>query len=117
MPTLASLAFGGLLDVVKVIGPEPLECFGPVVYGFELLCFEAVASMLTVLVNHDQVHFSKDTEVLGNGRLRKPQLEDNFADDVAGGEDVDDLATPRFGDGIEGIGCRGHSRHLPIVFP
>ena len=50
--------------------------------------------------------------MLGNGRLLKAEFIDNFADGaLLEGEEIENVATAGLGDGVEGVGGGGSTRH------
>ena len=65
----------------------------------------------------DEADVAEYLQVLGHGRLSQAELIDDVTDRSFGsGEENEDVAPSRFGDGVEDVGSRGRTRHDPIIF-
>jgi hypothetical protein len=82
------------------------------------LCVRAVEDLAAVTPLLNQANVAKHSEVLGDRRLREAQRHDDVANGMLSGREiVQDVSTPRFGDGVEGVRRRGGARHRAIIFP
>jgi len=85
--------------------PEAREGFGPVVHGLERLGVGAVEAMASIPANAHQAHPAQDAEVLGDRRLIEAYGHHDLAHlALVGGQKGQNLAAPRLGHGVEGIG-------------
>jgi hypothetical protein len=86
---------------------------------FESLCVRPVQDPPAVAPQSDELDVSEHVQVLGDGRL--PQLErlGNFADrPFIGRDELENLSTTGFGDGVERIRCGQGAGHVLIyTFP
>ena len=74
--------------------------------------------MAAFLPHGDEANFLEDAEVFGDHGLRPAEVMDQAIDGhFAVGERFEDTAALRLGDGIEGIECRGGSRHASNNIP
>src|SRR5262249_32368227 len=101
------------------MAPEVFERLGPVVHGFQLLWVEAIHALPAALVHGNDADLKQNAEMLGHARLRKSQGDNQRAngDRAAPRQQFDNLPPPRFGDGVENVGCRSGSWHVYIIFP
>ncbi len=86
-------------------------------HGLEPLDFQSVEPSLPLLADGYQSHFSQHTEMLGNCWLRHPQVVDELTDGMLASspQQVDDLSSPGFGNGLENIGACGGSWHVASI--
>src|SRR5262245_12706072 len=110
---LAGPLLGTLFDAVELMAPKLLERFGPVVNTLELLGVEPVQALPPLLVHRDEADFAEHAEMLRHRRLRQRHGCDHgsYGQRSAPREQPDNLSPPRFGDGVEYVGCRSSPRH------
>ncbi len=96
-----------------------LERFDPGIHGFELLRVEPIKPLLPLFFDRHDADLSQHTKVLRNRRLRQSQRQHKSADcqRAALRKLFNDLPPPRFGDGVEDVGCCRGSWHGSNIFP
>jgi hypothetical protein len=78
--TLFCFAFRGQFYVVEMVVPEAFESLHPVMNGFQILGIEAVKPVLPILQNIHQADSPQDAKMLGDGRLRNSEPQDEIPD-------------------------------------
>ena len=106
-------------DAPKLPAPMLGEHAGPVVYRFECLGVRSIQDPPAVAPQGDEVDISQHVQVLRDRRL--PQLErlGDFAHrPFIGRDELEDLSTTGFGNGVERIRCGQGAGHVLIyTFP
>ena len=106
------------LDAVELLIPERLEGPDPVVNRLEAFGVQRVEPLLARATHGDKTDFPQDAQVLGDLRLGQAERRDHVVDRLlALGEQVENLPTSRFGDGVEGVRGRWRSCHARIIYP
>jgi hypothetical protein len=73
--------------------------------------------MTSIPADIHESDFEKHSEVLGDGGLRHVEAVNDVSNgSFLGSEKGEDVASARLGDGVEGIGGGGGSRHAVIIF-
>ena len=100
------------VESVQSLVPQSLVLIDPVVDRLQGEGIDPVEPLTSLGTGADQTHVFEHLEMLRHLRLGHGQLGDDVTDGLlAVGEDVEDVPTPRFGDGIERICCGGGSGH------
>src|SRR5437762_5006771 len=89
--TLARLLLGALFDAVKLMAPESLEMFHPVVHGLELSWVQSIHPASATPTDRDDPNSTQHAQVFRHSRLSDSQRIDQIAYRAlaAGGEQVD----------------------------
>ena len=92
--------------------PETFELAGPVVEGLDGVGVGLVEHLAAIAAHANEADFAEDAEMLGDGRLLEAEGDDDVANGaLLEGEIGEDVAAARFGDGVEGVGGGGGTRH------
>jgi hypothetical protein len=111
------LLLGAFFDSPKLVPPVALEAAGPIVERSEPPGVRAIKDPAAIAPHLDQADVAKYPEVLGDRRLGEAQRGRDVPDGTrVGREIVQDVSTPRFGDGVERVRRGGGARHKPIIF-
>jgi hypothetical protein len=113
--------FGGfrpLFHAGELMLPVALECAGPFVKRPNGVGVSVVEHLAALPSHIHQADFKQDAEVLGDGRLREIEIQNDI---VYGAllryEKRKNVAAAGFGHGVEGVGGGGSARHDWIIFP
>src|SRR5713226_7371601 len=92
--------------------PEALEFACPLMQRADGFGVEAIHHLTAFAADGDQADVAEDAEMLGNGGLFEVHAGDDFGDGAfLEGEEAEDVAAARLGDGVKGVGGCGGSRH------